>query len=106
MEEERLRVKQLEEQLSIEKSKLDQQALNKQQQLSQEVSKLQTLMQNENVAKEEKSKIFQARLDKFKDYPKINQFKTEALETSKLLSQQLDDLCQKIAQAETLCEIT
>ena len=45
-------------------------------------------------------------MDKFKDYPKIDQFKTEALETNKLLSQKLDDLCQKIAQAEPLCEIT
>ena len=63
-------------------------------------------MQNEKTAKAEQEKIFQARLDKFKDYPKIDQFKTEALETSKLFSQQLNDLCQKIAQSEPLCEIT
>ena len=76
----------MEEQLGIEKKKLDQQALNKQQQLTQEVAKLQTLLQNEKNAKAKQEKIFQARLDKFKDYPKLDQFKTEALETNKLLS--------------------
>ena len=90
LQEEGLRAKQLEGKLGIEKKKLDQQALNKQQQLTQEVAKLQTLLQNEKTAKVEKEKIFQARLEKFKDYPKIDQFKTEALETNKLLSQQLN----------------
>ena len=71
----------------MEKKNFDQQALNTQQKFSQQVSKLQTLLQNEKNAKAEQGKIFQARLDKFKDYPKIDQFKTEALETSKLLSQ-------------------
>ena len=86
LHEEELRAKQLEENLGIEKKNLNQQALNKQQQLTQEVSKLQTLLQNEKTAKIEQEKVFQAKLDKFKDYPKIDQFKTEALEIDKLLS--------------------
>ena len=81
-----LKTKQLEEQLDIEKKNLDQQALNKQHQLTQEIAKLQSLLQNEKIAKAEQENIFQARLDKFRDYPKIDQFKTEALETNKLLS--------------------
>ena len=87
MQDEKLRSKQLEEQLGIEKKNLDQQALNKQQQLAQEVEKLQILLQNEKSAKAEQEKVFQARLDKFRDYPKLDQFKIEALETNKLLSQ-------------------
>lgn len=87
LQDKELRSKQLEEQLSIEKKKIDEQALNKQQQLSQEVEKLQNLLQNEKNEKIEQEKIFQLALEKFKDYPKIDQFKTEALETSKLLSQ-------------------
>ena len=50
------------------------------------MEKLQTLLQNEKTAKVEQEKIFQARLDKFRDYPKLDQFKTEALEINKLLS--------------------
>ena len=88
---EKLISKQLEEKLGIEKKNLDQQALNKQPQLTQEVEKLHTLLQNEKIAKAEQEKIFQARLDKFRDYPKLDQFKTEALETNKLLSQQLNE---------------
>ena len=56
LQDEELRSKQLEEQLGIEKKKIDQQALNKQQQLSQEVAKLQTLLQNEKTAKVEQEK--------------------------------------------------
>ena len=78
----KLRSKQLEEKLGIEKKNIDQQALNKKQQLSQEAAKLQTLLQNYKIAKVEQQKIFQARLDKFRDYPKLDQFKTEALETT------------------------
>ena len=91
LQDEKLISKQLEEKLGIEKKNLDQQALNKQPQLTQEVEKLHTLLQNEKIAKAEQEKIFQARLDKFRDYPKLDQFKTEALETNKLLSQQLNE---------------
>ena len=50
LQDKELRSKQLEEQLGIEKKKIDQQALNKQQYLSQEVEKLQNLLQNEENA--------------------------------------------------------
>ena len=105
-QDEELRSKQLEEQLSIEKNNIDEQALNKQQQLSQEVEKLQNLLQNEKNAKIEQEKIFQSALDKFKDYHKLEQLKNEALETNKLLSQQLNEFCLKLTEAEPLCEIT
>ena len=45
-------------------------------------------------------------MDKFRDYPKLDQFKTKALAISKLLSRQLNELCQNMAQVEPLCEIT
>ena len=64
------------------------------------------MLQKEKVAKEEQNEILQVEINKFKDYPQLSQFKIEALELSKLLSQQFDDLCQKILQAEPLCEIT
>ena len=50
--------------------------------------------------------MFQSKLDKFKSYPSLDQFKNEALETNKLLSQQLNEFCLKIAEAESLCELT
>ena len=58
LQDEKLKSKQLEEKIGIEKKKLDQQALNKQQQLTQEVTKLQTLLQNEKTDKAEQEKIF------------------------------------------------
>ena len=69
----------MEEQLGIEKKKLDQQALNKQQQLAQEVEKLQTLLQNEKTTKVEQEKVFQSRLDKFRGYPKLVNLKLKLL---------------------------
>ena len=45
-------------------------------------------------------------MDKFKEYPKMSQFITEALEINKLLSQQLNEFFQKLTQIEPLCEIT
>ena len=50
--------------------------------------------------------MFQSALDKFKDYPKLAQFITEALEINKLLSQQLNEFCLKLTQIEPLCKIT
>ena len=46
-----LRSKELEEKLAEEKKKVDEQFLGKQQQLNQEISKLQDLLQNEKNAK-------------------------------------------------------
>ena len=50
--------------------------------------------------------MFQSKLDKFKKYPKLDQFITESLEIKKLLSQQLNEFCLKLTQIEPLCEIT
>ena len=105
LKDEELRSKQLEEQLSIEKKKIDQQALNKQQNLCQEVVKLQVLLQNEKTTRIEQEKILQSKLDRFNDYLNWDQFKTGALETNKLLSHQLNELCQRMAQAEPLLSL-
>ena len=104
--EERQQNEELREQLNSERQKLDQQAIQKQQQLTQEVNKLQTLFQREKVAKEEHNAILQAKLQRFKDYPEVDQFKKEALESNKTLSLQLDILSQKITMVDPLCEIT
>ena len=74
-----LRTKQLEEQLSLENNKIDEEALDKQHQLNQEVEKLQNLLQSERNSKIEQEKMFQSALDKFKDYPKLDQFKMKLL---------------------------
>ena len=70
------------------------------------MAKLQTLLKNDKTAKVDQEKKFQARLDKFRDYPQLDQFKIKALETNKLLSRKLNELCQKMAQVEPLCKIT
>ena len=70
------------------------------------MEKLQNLLQNEKTAKIEQEKIFQSTLEKFRDYPKLDQFKTKALEMNKLLSQQLNEFCLKLTQVEPLCQIT
>ena len=80
--------------------------MSKQQHLNQEISKLQNLLQNEKNTKIVQEKEFQAALDKFKDFPKLSEFKLEALEVNKLLSQQLNEFCTKLTQAEPFCDIT
>ena len=73
--------------------------------MSQELNKLQVMLQHEKMAKEEKSALLKAQIQKFKEYPEIDQFKMEALESSKSLSRQLDILCHKISRADPLCVI-
>lgn len=70
-----LKSKKLEEQISIEKENIDQQNLEKQKQLNQEIAILQALLQNEQTSKIEQEKMFQSKLDKFKNYPILDQFK-------------------------------
>ena len=45
------------------------------------------MLQQENIAKEEWSALLQAQIQRFKDYPGIDEFKIEALELSKIMSQ-------------------
>ena len=106
MQDVELRAKELEDKISLEKKNIDEQAMGKQQQLTQEVEKLQNLLQNERNSKVEQEKMFQSEMEKFKEYPKLDQFITEALEMNKLLSQQLNEFCLKLTQIEPLYEIT
>ena len=62
--------------------------------------------QQEIKAKEEKITQLQFSLGQLKDYPKVEEFKKEALEENKALSQQLNLLCQKISLIDPLCIIT
>ena len=87
LQDQELGSKEPEEQFPTEKKKVDEKALSKQQHLNQEISKLQNLLQNEKNTKIVQEKEFQEALDKFKDFPKLNEFKSEALEANKLLSQ-------------------
>ena len=64
------------------------------------------MLQREKLAKEEQNAILQEKLQRFKDYPEVDQFKKEALESNKMLSLQLDILSQKITMVHPLCEIT
>ena len=45
------------------------------------------MLQQEKMAKEEQSALLQAQIQRFKDYPGLDQFKMEAIELSKTLSQ-------------------
>lgn len=56
--EESQNTEQLIEKLNIEKQKLDQQAIHKEKQLPQELNKLQVMLQQEKIAKEEQSALF------------------------------------------------
>ena len=53
-----------------------------------------------------RKKVFQSEMDKFKEYPKLDQFIVEALEMNKFLSQQLNEFCLKLTQIEPLYEST
>jgi len=74
--------------------------------LSQELNKLQAAVQQENKAKEEKITQLQLQVEKFKGYPKVGEFRKEALEVTKALSRQLNILCHKISLVDPLCIIT
>lgn len=97
---------QLEEQLNLEKQKIDQQAIQRQQQLSQELEQLKLTHQQEIKSIEEKITQLQLSIEQFKDYPEVEEFKKEALEANKALSQQLNLLCQKISLIDPLCITT
>jgi len=93
-------------QLNLEKLKIDQHAIQKQQKLSQQLKQLQLTHQQEIKAKEEKISQLQLYTEQFKDYPKVEEFKNKALEENKALSQQLNILFHKISLVNPLCIIT
>ena len=79
LQDQELRSKELEEQLAEEKKKVDKKVLGKQQQLNEEISRLQGLLKIEKNAKIVQEKEFQTALDRFKYFPKLSEFKSEAL---------------------------
>jgi len=97
---------QLNEQLKHEKQRIDEQAIHKQQELSQALSKLQLLSEQEKKSKEEQIVQMKYQIEQFKGYPQINEFRTEALEMTKALSRQLDILCHNISLTVPLCDIS
>ena len=62
--------------------------------------------QQEIKTKEEQITQLQLRIEQFIDYPKLEEFKKEALEANKALSQQLNLLCHKISLINPLCILT
>lgn len=62
---------------------------------------------NEQVVKSKDEKIAQlsSQMEKTKNLPQPTEFNVEALTINKALVIQIKSLCQKIAQAEPLCDI-
>lgn len=87
MAKEKQKNEQLEVQLNLEKQKIDQHAIQKQQQLSQKLKQLQMTHQQEIKAKEEKITQQKLNIEYFRDYTKVEEFKKETLEANKALSQ-------------------
>lgn len=70
------------------------------------MSKLQLLNEQENKSKEEQITQMKDQMERFKGYPKVEEFITEALDMTKALSRQLDLLCHNISLVVPLCDIS
>jgi len=62
--------------------------------------------QQEIKSKEDKITHLQISIEQFKYYLKVEEFKKEAFEANKALTQQLNILCQKISLIDPLCITT
>jgi len=96
----------LNEQLLKEKQRIDQHAIQKQQELSQALSKLQSLNEQLSKSKEEQIAQLSLQIERFIGYPQVGEFKSEALQITKALSNQLSLLCHSISLVLPLCEIS
>ena len=56
--------------------------------------------------KDEKITQLSSQLEKIKGAPQVDEFRAEALQINTALISQIKLLCQQIAQAEPLCELT
>ena len=97
---------QLTQQLREEKQRIDHSAIQKQKELSEALAQLRAANEQMLKSKDEQIAQLSAQLEKTKGVPQITVFKLEALQINKALIAQIKLLCQQIAQAEPLCELT
>jgi len=97
---------QLNEQLLKEKQRIDQHAVQKQKELSQALNKLKTMNEQLSKSKDEQITQLSLQIKRFKEFPKVEEFKSEALQITKALSTQLNLLCNNISLVPPFCEIS
>lgn len=69
---------QLNDHLLKEKQRIDEQEIHKQQELSQALTKLQLLNEQLNKSKEEQIAQLTVQIERFKEYPQVGEFRSEA----------------------------
>ena len=97
---------QLTQQLQEEKQRIDQSAVQKQKELSEALAQLKTTNEQMLKIKDEQIAQLSAQLEKTKNLPQVAEFRAEAVQINKALLTQIKLLCQQIAQAEPLCDLT
>lgn len=97
---------QLNKQLHEEKQRIDSSAIQKQKELSKALAKLKAVNEQMVKSKDEKSAQLSGQIENTKNLPQTDEFRAEALQINKALVTQIKLLCQKIAQAKPLCNIT
>ena len=97
---------QLTQQLQEERQRIDQSAVQKQKELSEALAQLKTANEQMLKMKDEQIAQISAQLEKTKNLPQVAEFRAEAVQINKALLTQIKLLCQQIAQAEPLCDLT
>lgn len=67
---------------------------------------MQSLNEQLSKSKEEQIAQLSLQIERFKEYPKVGEFRSEALQITKALSSQLSLLCHNISLVLLLCEIS
>ena len=70
------------------------------------MSKLQPLNEQLSKSKEEQIPQLSLQIERFKEYPQVGEFRSEALQITKALSNHLNLLCHNISLVLPLCEIS
>ena len=97
---------QLNEQLIKEKQRIDQHAVLKKKALSQALNKLKIINEQLSKSKDEHITQLSLQIERFKEFPKVEEFKSEALQITKALSTNLNLLCNNISLVPPFCEIS
>ena len=97
---------QLTQQLQTEKQRIDQSAIQKQKELSEALAQLKAANEQMMKTKDEQIAQLSAQLEEIKGTQKVEEFRAEASQINNALISQIRLLCQQIAQAEPLCELT
>lgn len=97
---------QLNKQLQEEKQRIDSSVIQKQKELLEALAKLKAVHEQMGKSKDEEISQLSGQIEKSKNLPQPAEFRAEALQFNKALVTQIRLLCQQIAQAEPLCDLT